>query len=190
MVHLGMTNYDEAMDRLQNEVVYYLHMQDQILSLFPPLKVAHAGVTRQVSEPNVLDAEMRLHKATASGELEMLLHTDAKQLKDFLLAVIGPIHDQQRLHVFEIINQTSDAVGHTVKRNDGDAWEAYVEALQRVKMIFDDEGRPHCQVFLNSQTAERLIRVPPTEEQLKRARQIVEAKRDSYFEERRHRRLL
>jgi hypothetical protein len=190
MIHFGMTNYDEAMDRLQNEVAYYLHMQDQILCLFPPLTVAHAGVTRQVSEPNVLDAAMRLHKATASGELEMFLQTDAEQLKIFLLAMIGPIQDQQRLHVFEIITQTSDAVGHTVKRKDGDAWEAYVEALQRVKMTFDDEGRPQYQVFLNSETSERLSKVPPTGEQLKRARQIVEAKRNSYFAERRHRRLI
>jgi hypothetical protein len=184
-----MTNYDEAMDRLQDEVAYYLHMQDQILRLFPPLKVAHAGVTRQVSEPTVLDATMRLHKSTASGELEMLLQTDAEQLKDFLLAVIGPIQDQQRLHVFEIMSQTSDAVGHTVKRNDGDAWEAYLDALQRVEMTFDDEGRPHYQIVWNSQTDERLLKVPPTEEQSKRAEQIFESKRNSYFAEKRHRRL-
>jgi hypothetical protein len=164
-------------------------MQDQVLQLFPPLNVAHAGVTRQVSEPNIFDAKMRLHKSTTSGQLEMLLQTDAEHLKHFLLAMIGQIQDQQRLHVFEIVTQTSDAVGHTVNRTDGDAWEAYVEALRRVKMTFDDQGRPQCQVFLNSQTAERLLTTSPTEEQVERAGQIIESKRVSYFAQRRHRRL-
>lgn len=42
---LTLSYYEDAMDRLYNEVAYALHMGDEILSMFPPIKVSNRSKT-------------------------------------------------------------------------------------------------------------------------------------------------
>jgi hypothetical protein len=78
---LTLTYYEDAMDRRYNEVAYALHMGDEILSMFPPIKVSHRCKARIVSTPNVLDSTMKPHRVKEKADVEMFLQTDAVKFR-------------------------------------------------------------------------------------------------------------
>lgn len=73
---LALPPYETAINALNDEVQLTLHMQDEILRLFPPVYVVHIGTTRLVSSPNILDKPITPKKTKFSMEPAMFLETD------------------------------------------------------------------------------------------------------------------
>ncbi len=81
---LALSEYEAAINELHDEVQFTLHMQDEVLKLFPPLYVVHTGTTRLVSSPNILDKPIRPQKTKFSMEPAMFLETDAVKMKEVM----------------------------------------------------------------------------------------------------------
>lgn len=132
---------------------------------------------------------MRLHRATVSVESEMFFRTDVTQFCDFAVSLIMDLQNQQKAHILEVLSQTADATGNYVDGKDRNVWDTYLEALEKVDLGFDYTGKPLAKFYVPSELATKLTAVFPTEEQLKRAREIVESKREKHFGTKRYRRL-
>jgi hypothetical protein len=149
----------------------------------------HQGKTRQVSNPQVLDTTMRQHRATVSVEPGMFFGTDVTQFCEFVVSLITDLQNQQKAHTLEVLSQTADATGNYIDGKDRNVWDTYIEALEKVDFGFDYTGKPLAEFYVPSQLATKITAVLPTEEQLKRASEIVESKREKYFGTKRYRRL-
>jgi hypothetical protein len=87
------------------------------------------------------------------------------------------------------MSQTSDAVGNSIDGKDRNVWDVYIEALEKVDLRFDQEGKPLATFFLPSGQATKIATVLPTDEQLKRATEIVNKKRERFLANKHYRRL-
>jgi hypothetical protein len=164
-------------------------MQDEVLRYFPPMPVMHSGTTRFLTQPDILEAPYKQHRNTTSTEMKTVTQTDAVKFKEFLSALILPLLEQLKEHTGEIINQTCEVTGNNVSAKDRNLWDAYIEALEKMKMHFNDDGNP---VFLIHPPAfyEKLSKVKPTNQQLQTVEKIFSDKRNEHFANKRSRRLL
>lgn len=164
-------------------------MHDNLLKLFPPRVMKHQGKTRQVSNPQVLDTTMRQHRATVSVEPEMFFRTDPTQFCEFVVSLIMDLQNQQKTHILEVLSQTADATGNYIDGKDRNVWDTYIEALEKVDFGFDYNGKPLAKFYVPSELATKITAVFPTEEQLKRASEIIKTKREKHVATKRYRRL-
>ncbi len=181
--------YDDAIVRVYDQIVVGLHMRDNLLKLFPPRVTQHQGKTRQVSNPQILDTSMRLHRATINLQPETFLRTDSAQFSEFVIGLVVDLQNQQKAHVLEVMSQTAHATGKYIDGKDENIWDMYIEALEKVELAFDRDGKPLAKVYLPSELATKTTTVLPTEEQLKRASEIVNKKRERFRANKRYRRL-
>jgi hypothetical protein len=184
----SLPKYDIAISRLYNEVSDALHMQDEVLRCFPPMSVMHSGTTRFLTQPNILEAPYRQHRNTTSTEIKTVTQTNAVKFKEFLSALILPLLDQLKEHTGEVINQTCDITGNNVSAKDRNLWNAYIEALEKMEMHFNDDGNP---VFLihPPEFYEKLSKIKPTNQQLQTIEKIFSDKRKEHYAKKPTRRL-
>jgi hypothetical protein len=186
---LALHQYDEAIIKLQQEVAYCLHMNDEILSMLPPMEVSHGGPARIVSSPNVFDSPIRAYRAKGTVETDMFHKTDALKFKEAVLGINKTLQDQLKFHTWDTFFKTSDATGNTIEGGGQNFWETFIELLKIIDFRFDEDGTHGYQVYMNSNTMKKALAIPPTEDQLRRAKEIVDAKREAYFAKKRSRRL-
>lgn len=179
-ISFSLLNYNCAINKLYNEVSDYLHMQDDLLKHFPPIRVSHTGTNRWLTKPFILEAPYKLHTNKAIGEIETFTKTDVIKFKEFLHNLIIPIRNKAKEHTIEIINQTCDATGNKVNVGNQDVWDAYIEALEKVEMIFDSYGNPNFLIY-SPEMDEKRKRIEPTIEQKNRIEEIFKQKIDAYF---------
>lgn len=126
-----LPRYEDPINELQNEVLFGLHMQDEILSLFPPREIIHRGTTRLVSKPNILDRSMRDHHAKECIEPAMFLQTDVLKFRDYVLKLTNSLLDQQKRHTVEVMLETGEAAGNSIDGKGRNFWDAYIEMLRK-----------------------------------------------------------
>lgn len=180
----GLPKYESGLNKLFDEVQHSFHMLDEILRLFPLRQLVHQGRTMQVSTPRLLETSPRAHESKFTIDTDLFLETDALKFRDLLFELVSSLLTQQKIHTFEIIFQTSNATGNTVDAKGRNFWEVYIEALQTLDCRF----RAY-KFYVNSDTAKKITAVPPTEEQMRRARDVMKAKREECIANKRSRRL-
>ena len=178
---LTLSYYEDAMDRLYNEVAYALHMGDEILSMFPPIKVSHRCKARIVSTPKLFDSTMKPLKAKEKAQVEMFLRTDSIKFRDLLLGLNKSIKDQLKMQTWDTIFKTAEAAGNSIDGKGRNFWDVYIETLQKIDFKFDQQGRHNYRFYMNSETANSVMAVPPTEDQRRRAKKIMDAKQEAFF---------
>lgn len=181
---LASPKYEAAINRLHDEVQVTLHMQDEILRLFPPVYVVHTGTTRLVSSPNILDKSMKPHKTKFSMEPDMFLQTDVSKFKDVILGMTNDLLDQQRKQTAEVMLETSEAAGNSIDGKERNFWDTYIEMLQ--KAPYSEHGH---KAFMNPDTEEKIKKTPQTPEQRQKIQDVIKAKREEYFAKKRNRHL-
>jgi hypothetical protein len=186
---LSLPKYDFAMDEFYNRISDELHMQDEILRSFPPMRVAHSGTTRFLSQPDILEAPYKRHENTTSGEIEIITQTDVIKFKEFLLNLIIPIRDKAREHTIEILNQTCEVTGNKVDGKNQNVWDVYIQSIEQVKMVFDSNGNPSFLIY-PLEIYDKLSQTEPTPEQTIKVEEIFRRKREEYLLKKQSRRLL
>ncbi len=184
----SLPKYDIAIGRLYNEVSNDLHMQDEVLRSLPPIEVVHSGTTRFFTEPNVLEAPYRQHKNTAVAETEIITQTDVVRFKEFLSNLIVPLLNQLKEHTGEVITQMCNITGNNIDARDTNPWDSYIEALEKMKIFFDNDGNP---VFLihPPEFYDKLRKVKPTIQQIQKVEEIFKKKRAEHNVKKSSRRL-
>lgn len=185
----SMKEYDSAMTKLFREVKAGLDKTDELLGQIQNVPVAHGGTMRQVSEPKIVDTEMKLHKVELLIQLDWYRKTDVDEFVTFIYGMCEQFASQAKKALFETISLTTEAVGNSVDAKGKNFWDARIEMLEGLEMRFDEDGNHNTQFVLNPNTARKLEENPPTPEQQKRWEEAINAKREEYYAKKRTRRL-
>jgi hypothetical protein len=184
----SLLKYDIAMGKFYDAVSDELHMQDEVLRSFPPIRVMHSGTTRFLTEPKVLEAPYRQHRNTTSAETKIITQTDVVKFKEFLFNLIMPLLDQLKEHTGEVITQMCNVTGNNLDARDRNSWDSYMEALEKMTMGFDDSGNP---VFLihPPEFYDKLKKTKPTIQQIQKVEEIFRRKRQEHHAKKSSRKL-
>lgn len=181
---LALLKYEAAINGLHDDVQFTLHMQDEILRLFPPVYVVHTGTTRLVSSPNILDKPMKPLKTKSSMEPDMFLQTNLSKFKDVILGMTNDLLDQQRKQAADVMLETGGAVGHSIDGKGRNFGDTYIDMLQ---MASYSEGG--YKLLMNPDTEEKIKKTPQTSEQRQKIKDVIKAKREEHFATKRTRHL-
>jgi hypothetical protein len=181
--------YDVAMAELVGKIRNGLLEHDPLLGQIRVQNVSHGGSTRQVTGPQTVETQMVKTSATFQMDKSAFVSTDVKQFAEAVHGMIEDFHSQQKKKMFELISQTTDAVGNTIDAAGKNFWDAYLEMIEKTQMSFDERGDHNYQIIINPKTAEKVRQNPPTEEQQKRIQEAIERKRKEYYERKPSRRL-
>lgn len=176
--------YEAAINQFHDEIANVLHMQDELLRLFPPIQIVHTGTTRLVSSPNILDRAMKPHKTKFSMEPDMFLQTDVSKFKNVVFGMTNDLLNQRRKQTAEVMLATGEAAGNYIDGNKRNFWDTYIEVLQRLP--YSEHGY---EMFMNPDTERKIKETVQTEEQRQRMQDVIRAKREEYFAHRRSRHL-
>ena len=185
----SMKEYDSAMTELFREVKAGLDKTDELLGQIQNVPVAHGGMMRQVSEPKIVDTEMKLHKVEVVIQLDWYRKTDVDEFVMFIYGMWEKFASQTHEALFETISLTTEAVGNSMNAKGKNFWDARIEMLEGLEMRFDEDGHHTTQLIIHPDTARKLEENPPTPEQQKRWEEAINAKREEYYAKKRSRRL-
>jgi hypothetical protein len=187
---LSLPKYNLSMIQLIREVKNGFENLDPILGEIRKVEVAHGGMTRQVSEPQILETPMKNYSAIISVELDCFLNTDTEQFRDALYNFSNEAVEQMKKHFFEVFPQICDATGNNVNAQGKNVWDAYLEMLETMEMSFDENGNHNTTLVVHPDTARKIRENPPTPEQIAKGNEIIERKKKEYYAQKRTRRLL
>jgi hypothetical protein len=188
-ISFHLPKYSSAMNQLFQEIKVGIEQHDEILSQIQSLSVSHGGITRQVSEPKIVDTPMQRFEAMFEIKVDAFLQTDTDQFAESIYQMINEFHSQQKKYLFEVVGKTSEAVGNVIDAKGRSFWEAYIEMLETLDVEFDENGKPTYQLYVNPNTAKKLEETPPTPEQLRKIEEAMEKKRKNFYARKRSRQL-
>jgi len=93
---------------------------------------------------------------------------------------------------FELVGRLSDAAGNSIDAKGRPvSHELLLEMLEKMDIEFEDDGKPNMPTLVvNPEMADALRKLPPpTAEQEKKHRDLMERKRQEYNDRKRHRKL-
>ena len=189
MHSFSLPQYDFAMNKLVREVKTGLDKTDNILGQIQTHSVVHGGTMRQVSEPSIVDTEMKDFKAGVVIQLDWFRNTDVEAFVESLVDLWESFASQSKKRLFEILSLTTEAVGNSFSLEGRNVWDAQIEMVKRMEMRFDEAGNHNTQLVVHPDTARKLEENPPTPEQVKRMDDTINAKRREYYAQKRTRRL-
>lgn len=186
---LSLHKYDMTTAELIGEVKRGLDKSHPILGQIQVHSVVHSGWTRQVSEPQVVETEMRQHSTDSVIHFDCFLKTDVERFTELLYEMWEEFASQATKALFETVSLTTEAVGNVHSAAGKNIWEAQLEMLESLEMHFDEDGNHNYKYYLHPDTAKKLAENPPTPEQERRGEEIIRRKREEYYAKKRTRRL-
>lgn len=185
----SLPNYDSAMNQLLREIKSGFDKTHPILGQIQTISVVHGGTTRQVSEPNIVDTPMALFSALVTVNADWVSKTDISEFASFAWNLWHTFSSNAEKRVFEIVDQTSEAVGNIYEAKGQNLWDAQIEALKMTEMRFDKDGNHNVKFYFPPKGERNAREVLPTPEQNRRLEEIINAKREEYYAKKRTRRL-
>jgi hypothetical protein len=185
----SLNKYDSAMTNFMREVKAGLDKTDELLGQIQSVPVVHGGSTRQVSEPKIVDTEMKTHKVEVIIHLDWYRKTDVDEFVMFIYGMWEQFASQAKEALFETVGLTTEAVGNNFDAAGKNFWDVRIEMLKGLEMRFDENGNHNTKLVLHPDTARKLEENPPTPEQQKRWEDALNAKREEYYAKKRTRRL-
>jgi hypothetical protein len=185
----SLRKYDNAMLRFHREIKKGFDKVDPILGQIRTIPVSHGGNTRQVSEPTVVDTEMRLFSEDIVIETGWVRETDVESFAALMWETTQAMQSHTKKYMFEILSKTTEAVGNSIPLAGRNVWDAQIEALETTELRFDKDGNHHYQIVVHPDTYNKLMENPPTPEQERRWQETIERKRKEYYAKKRTRRL-
>jgi hypothetical protein len=186
---LSLHKYDVTTAELIGEIKIGLDKTHPILGQIQVYSVVHGGTTRQVTEPQIVETEMRQHSTDAVIHFDSFLKTDVERFIELLYNMWEAFASQATKALFETVSLTTEAVGNVHNAAGKNIWETHLEMLESLEMHFDEDGNHNYKYYTHPDTAKKLAENPPTPEQEKRAEEIIKRKREEYYAKKRTRRL-
>ena len=189
MLSLSLSQYNLSTGKLLGEIKTGFDKTDDLLGQIQTVSVVHGGSIRQVSEPEIVDTKLEVHRVDVVLELDWYRKTDVDALTTFLYEVWEKFSSQAKKTLFETISLTTEAVGNSFNAAGKNFWDARLEMLKGLQMRFDENGNHNTQFVVHPDTARKLEENPPTAEQQKQWEDAIKAKREEYYAKKRTRRL-
>lgn len=188
-LELSLNTYDLKTAEFIGEVFRGLDKTHPLLGQIQTHSVVHGGRTRQVSEPRIVETDLKRHSAGAVVDFDCFLRTDVERFTEFLYGMWEAFASQATKALFETVGLTTETVGNVHSAAGKNIWEAQLEVLESMEMHFDENGNHDFQFYVHPDTARKLAENPPTPEQEERAAEIIRRKREEYYAKKRTRRL-
>lgn len=183
-----LPNYEMAVIKLADSARDNLYNSDELMSLFPLRSVVHLGSTMMCGDPKFLEKNYRIHNYTHSTELAIFRETNAVRFKEFLLVLVSKQLESFRQDAIELLDQTANITGNRVDAVNQNVWDAYIEAIEKVEMLFDDDGVPSFVIY-PPEFKEKLAQTNPTVEQFTMIEQIFKRRFEDFQSKKKSRRL-
>jgi hypothetical protein len=208
---LYINEYDDAWERLVEQIVFGFHSLDSLLRLFPPMKSQHMGPFRYVQDDKTLDQPLELTKFGASSSVD-LRRGNIEEHTIFIYEFVKSYMKTTASYFFRRLSELPDVTGNKLEGGDQPFTpDRLLEANE--KCPFDFEGDepptihifPHAEieitscmmfaksasalVFIHPDKAEKIDPAVWTEGQKKRHREIMSRKRLEHDAAKRTRRL-
>jgi len=171
------------------EIKMGLDKTDHILGQIQVHSVVHGGFTRQVSEPKIVDTEMKHHTVDGLIHFDWFLKTNAEQFVEFTYAMWESFASQAKKALFETVDRTTEAVGNSHALAGRNIWDAQLEMMESIEWHFDENGNHNYQIHCHPDVGKKLAENPPTPEQNKKMEELINRKRVEYYAKKRTRRL-
>lgn len=163
---------------------------DQLLGQIQTHSVVHRGAIRQVSEPTIVDTQAQGFGDEFILNLEMYRKTDVDEFVTLIWTLWRSIASQTKKYMFQVLNLTTEAVGNSVALQAGmNIWDAQIEMLKKMEMRFDKDGNHNTQIVMPPDSFQKLIDNPRTPEQEQKWEEVMKAKKEEYYAQKRTRRL-
>lgn len=162
---------------------------DPILGQIQTHSVSHHGAMRQVSEPRVVETEMKEHAIETVMDAEWIRSTDVEGFVGYVYNLAQSFIVLSKQLLFDLLSRTTEATGSKVSAQGRNVWDAFIEMVRDVEMQFDDEGNHNHKVVLHPTVYEKLAQNPPTPEQQKEMDDLISAKKQEFYAQKRTRRL-
>lgn len=177
------------MIRLLREIKDGLDKTHPILSQVQTISVVHGGTTRQVSEPKIVDTEMRRFSSLVSASSEWISKTEIPPFVDMVFGFWQEFSADAEKYLFETVSKTSEAVGNVHDAHGQNVWDAQIEALKKMPLRFDKKGNHNMKFYSQPKENRPARELVPTREQQERLDAVFKAKREEYDAQKRTRRL-
>lgn len=129
-------------------------------------------------------------EATGAVNVPAVIEGDLQDLHDAVANVAQQMLTQTMRAMFDQMRAVTDRVGTTIEAS-GDLVETFIHLLEAVDIAFDDQGEPQFQIVASPEGGDSLREAltQMTPDQIRRADQILERKREEYRATRRRRHL-
>lgn len=182
-------HYDLAMIKLLREIKSGLDKTHPVLGEIQTISVVHGGTTRQVSEPTIVDTEMKMFSSLVTASTEWISKTEVPPFVDLIFAMWEEFSAEAEKSIFELLSKTSEAVGNVHHALGQNIWEAQIEALKKLPMRFDNDGNHNIKFYSGPKESRGAVELIPPPEQQQRLEEVFDAKRKEYYAQKRTRRL-
>lgn len=147
----------------------------------------------KVAEGPPAEASSLFRSATVSHEwvanLEDTVSFDRDSFWSSLYALADAIGGQMSRGLLAFISEVATEHDMTVAADGRNFYDAFVEALERVEMNFDEHGEPDMMLVVHPDLAQRLRQRPPTADEQARIDAVIARRREEWHAARRRREL-
>jgi len=184
-----LPHYDGAIIRLLREIKDGLDKTHLVLGQIQKISVVHGGTTRQVSEPSIVDTEMRRFSSLVTANSEWICKTEVSPFVDLVFGLWEELSKDAEKYLFQTVGKTSEAVGNVHDAHGQDFWDAQIEALKKLPIRFDKDGNHNIRFYSGPRETRGAREIVPPPEQQRRLDKVFRAKREEYDAQKRTRRL-
>lgn len=118
-----------------------------------------------------------------------VIEFDVEALLQRIYEAADELGGQLILAMFQHISDICEENGQVVSAADGNFFDAFIDAIEKIDIGFDANGNPTTQIAMNPETLAKVSKTPPTPEQEERIRIVIEHKREAWLAARRRREL-
>jgi hypothetical protein len=186
-----LPRYNDAIIRFIREAKEGFWGHDEILgqiSLYPEV---HRGLTRQVSEPAILETRTNLMSVDLTFDHQHIRETNVEEFGRFVWSFSEDAKAQMKTKFFQEVSQAVDAVGNVINVGGMTIWNAYMETLRQWDIQFDEDGNPLLDDIglYDSRTQKQITVKPSNAEEQKELDELIEFKREEFLRDRPVRRI-
>lgn len=123
--------------------------------------------------------------------IDALIAGDFRELHELIQVNAEQSVRQIITNMVSVLDTVTERTGNQVNATDGDLVDAFITALERTEVSFDDNGRPTSMMFGSPEMVEQLAEAEAnmTAEQSRRLSDVMTRKRAEFYASRRRRRL-
>lgn len=184
-----LENYETAIMKLVGDIKTGLNKNHPILGKIRVVQVSHGGITRQVSEPTVVDTAMEHYRTDVLVDVGIYRTTNVNEFVSVIYKMFEDFNTDAVKQLFNVVSKTTNAVGNVIDSRFTNIWDAQIEMLKTMEISFDQDGNHDLCLYVHPDTLKTLQSIDPTDEQKLKIDEILNTKREEFNAKKRSRRL-
>ncbi len=187
---LAIPAYDHAMYAFMSSVMDGMVAAAPLLGEIGVRVTGHAGPTRNVPGAQPVDHPLSKFEETFQVHADVIRSTNADEFTSTLAELASKYEVAMGTTLIHTLTDVTEAVGNVVEADGRPlTWDLLLDSIEKVEVSFDEDGRHHLGIAINSDTYKLLQRIPVSPEQQQRLNAIIRRKKEQWDAQKRARRL-